>query len=84
MRKKLKVFFAEMEKIFNEGEIELIKNSTEKELSSYHFGIGMRIRNEYLWNETEIYHLFIEKGITHPDDMSRIILQEFYKYLNKK
>jgi len=32
---------------------------------------------------SEIYRLFTENGITHPDDMSGIIIRELYKYLWK-
>lgn len=83
MKEELIKIFNDIERILNKGEIESIKYSTEKELRSYHFGIGMRIRNEYLWSEQKIYHLFIENGGTHPDDMSYIILKEFCKYLNE-
>jgi len=30
-----------------------------------------------------VYRLFTENGITHPDDMSGIIIRELYKYLWK-
>lgn len=47
-----------------------------------HMGIGRWMRNEWgLWSkEGELYKWFKSLGINHPDDMSAIILDSFYRY----
>ena len=51
-----------------------------------HFGTGMSIRNSWkLWAGTsEISKYFRNIGISHPDDMSSIILTSLHRKLNKK
>ena len=49
----------------------------------YSFGLGMWIRNNWgLWGNSDLKKFFIENGVTHPDFSSRIILSEYYNYLN--
>ena len=50
-----------------------------------HFGFGMWIRNNWgLWRNSKLKHYFLERGITHPDDMSSIILTFYHRYLNSE
>jgi len=50
-----------------------------------HFGFGMWIRNNWgLWRNSKLKQYFLAKGITHPDDMSSIILTSYHRYLNNK
>lgn len=45
----------------------------------WHHSIGRHIRNEFgLWMQSELLEWFIERGITHPDDMSSMILKKAY------
>lgn len=48
-----------------------------------HFTFGMWIRNNFgLWEEeTNLKKELISLGITHPDDMSNYIIEEYIKYL---
>ena len=42
----------------------------------------MWIRNNWgLWKGSRLSKFFNEKGIYHPDDMSGIILDSYYRYL---
>lgn len=53
---------------------ELIKEENQPFL---HHGFGMNIRNRYkLWEGGELKDYFIQRGITHPDDMSQVIIEE--------
>jgi predicted Zn-ribbon and HTH transcriptional regulator len=55
-------------------------------VTELHFGTGMGIRNGWeLWKgKNRISRFFKSKGITHPDDMSSIILTSFHRDLNNK
>lgn len=50
---------------------------------SAHFSLGMWIRNNFgLWENSEFYeYLFNKVGLTHPDDMSNYVIEEFIKTL---
>lgn len=66
-------------------EIIQFMNTPEKELSRYHHGLGVWLRNRWgLWQDSELRQFFTKKGVEHPDDMSRIILISFHRHLNKK
>ena len=59
-------------------EVENVKNTTEKELSLFHLGWGMRIRNEYLHGNERLMHNI---GVDHPDDASSIIIKRVWRIL---
>ena len=73
---------------WSEEDKQEFKNKLEKEaVTDLHFGTGQAIRNNWgLWgkgiNRLKLY--FRIKGITHPDDISLIILTSFHRYLNNK
>lgn len=50
------------------------------ELTRWHFGFGSWIRNNILLENSPLYKLFNEVGITQKDDMSSIIIKLFYIY----
>ncbi len=54
------------------------------ELGLYHMSLGLSIRNAWgLWaGDTALAKFFFNKGITHPDDMSGIILDSLWLSLN--
>lgn len=63
------------------------KNNEEHDaVAELHFGTGMGIRNGWgLWKgKNRITRFFKSKGISHPDDMSSIILTSFHRHLNNK
>jgi hypothetical protein len=82
--KNLNDCFLEFDKILDKKRIAEIKNLNEKEFTSNsHFGLGLFIRNNWaLWKGSRLYIFFKEKGITHPDDISGIILKSYYRNLN--
>lgn len=73
---------------WSEKDKQEFKNKPEKEaVTDLHFGTGRAIRNNWgLWgkgiNRLKLY--FRIKGITHPDDISSIILTSFHRHLNNK
>ena len=45
-----------------------------------HFGLGMWMRNNWgLWGGSRLQRYFLDRKVTHPDDMSDQILKTYYK-----
>lgn len=82
--KNLEDCFLELNKLLKTKDIEAIKNLKSKdELNLYHFGLGMWLRNNWgLWGGSRLQQYFFKKGIDHPDNMSGIILDYYYDWLN--
>ncbi len=75
-----------LNKIHNDSIKNEIRNMTENDfIGNSHLGLGMWIRNNWkLWKKSELSTYFNEIGISHPDDMSGIILTSYYRNLNDK
>jgi hypothetical protein len=75
--------FIELDHMLPEGLIAEIRDKTEKDLTEYHFSLGVMLRTIWnLWGETRLAEYFRELEIFHPDDMSMIIITSYYRYLN--
>ena len=75
--------FVELRKILPEKTVEEMKTGTEKDMIQYHHGLGTWLRNNWgLWEGSRLSKWFNEKGIRHPDDMSGIIFDSFWRHLN--
>jgi len=75
-----------LDKKLKKKEIEEIKKLNENELSELHFGLGLHIRNYWL-REKEFEKLkayFHELGLRHYDDISSLIIKNYWYYLNNK
>ena len=52
-------------------------------MSIYHFGLGMWMRNNWgLWAHGPLAAYLEQFGVHHPDDMSGLILDTFWRHLN--
>ncbi len=61
------------------------KMETKKEMIKYHFYLSFWMRNNWgLWRGSRLKEYFISMGITHPDDMSGIILECYYRQLHNQ
>ena len=60
-----------------------IKTLTEDEFSGkYHFGFGMWMRNSWgLWKGSRLSNYFNSIGVYHPDEMTGIIFDSYYRQL---
>ena len=78
--------FIELNKILKPKDVETIKNLKDRnETISYHFGLGMWLRNNWgLWGGSRLQQYFFKKEIKHPDSMSGIILKFYYDWLNEQ
>jgi hypothetical protein len=53
---------------------------SEDDMIQYHFGIGLSIRNGWgLWADSPLATYMRGLGFTHPDDMSGVILNTFWR-----
>ena len=56
----------------------------EENMVHHHFGLGTWLRNNLgLWEDSKLSRYFNSLGITHPDDMTGIILSGYHCYLKK-
>jgi len=83
--KDLNDCFAELKRILSKEQVETMKTGSEEDMIDYHHGLGTWLRNNWgLWGCSRLSRWFNEKGIKHPDDMSGIILDSFWRHLNGK
>lgn len=76
--------FPQIEKLFDETEVKKFIKCNYKNLYIYHFSLGMWIRNNILQKNNDLTQLFIQAGITHIDDMSELMIKQFYIYMKDK
>jgi hypothetical protein len=65
--------------------LQKMKKGTEDDMIEYHFGLGMWLRNNWsLWGGSQLAEWFKTKGVSHPDNMSGVILNSLWRDLNGK
>ncbi len=76
----------ELEKLFPKVELEKIKASEDESvMNPYHLGFGTWLRNNWgLWNGSRLRDYFNEMGIYHPEDMSGILFDTFWRKLHNQ
>lgn len=63
--------------------LDAVARRTEADLAAHHFGLGLWIRNCWgLWSGSPLARYFRDLDITHPDDMSAIVLRSLWRELN--
>ena len=80
---KISELFPILELILRQNDLNDFKNTDKIDLHLYHFGLGLYIRNNLLFENNKLFLIFIENNITNKDDMSSYIIESFHKYLNK-
>lgn len=77
--------FVELDKMLSLSLRNEMKDSTQEYMLTYHFSLGMWLRNNWgLWGGSRLSDFFYSIGIYHPDDMSGIILDSYWRYLNSQ
>lgn len=77
--------FSTLDSLLSPEDIQTMKAGTEDDMIQYHFGLGMWMRNNCgLWGGSRLAKWFNGIGINHPDDMSGIILDSNWRYLNSR
>jgi hypothetical protein len=61
------------------------KTAEESEVGGYNGSIGIWLRNSWgLWNGGPLRDHFRSLGLSHPDDMSALVLITFWRHLNER
>ncbi len=85
--KNLDECMAKLDLMLNDADKDTIRSMNEHDfaISQHQFGLGLHIRNYWgLWGQKELYHFFDSLGVTHPDNMSGIILVSYHRHLSNK
>jgi hypothetical protein len=62
-----------------------VMKASESDMIQYHFGLGQWMRNYWgLWKGLRLAQYFEQLGIHHPDDMSGIILDSYWRKIHGK
>jgi hypothetical protein len=75
--------FVELDKLLPEVDKKEMQALPQRDgMSGYHMGLGMWMRNNWgLWGGSRLQKYFTDRGVTHPDDMSTVILYHYYDWL---
>lgn len=78
--------FVELDKKLSEvDKKEMQAKSKRDDMILYHLGLGTWMRNNWgLWGGSRLSKYFNDKGVTHPEGMSSIILYHYHDWLNDK
>ena len=76
--------FKQLEQNIPHDELVKFSDMDYRNISQCHFGLGLYIRNEFLTEDSELYNFFIRCGVMGKDDMSSILVRNFYLYENEK
>jgi hypothetical protein len=84
--KNLGECFLELDRLTSEiDKKEMQAQPKRDDMIHYHITLGMWMRNNWkLWGGSRLQKYFTDKGITHPDEMSSIILYHYHDWLNGK
>lgn len=73
----------ELDRAMPNSEKRAIRELFRVELIHLHFGLGLTLRNNWgLWHESRLARYFESNGVSHPDDMSAIILAAYFEHLH--
>lgn len=78
--------FEQLDKMVSDSEdSDWFKSADEDDaITQSHHGLGRWIRNNWgLWSkDSNLYNYLSNLGLTHPDDMSSVILTSYHRHLN--
>jgi len=82
--KHIEECFVELNKLLKPETVDGIKKlKSRDETSNYHMGLGLWLRNNWgLWGGSRLQVYLTNKDLNHPDDMSGLILEYYYDWLN--
>lgn len=74
---------AELDKLLPQVVREEMRTLPDREdMIEYHFGLGTALRNSWgLWGGSRLQKYFIDRGVSHPDSMSGVILDHYFDWL---
>ncbi len=76
--------FVELDRLLKDVDKKEMQSLTKRDdMIKYHMGLGMWMRNNWgLWGGSRLQKYFTDKGVTHPDDMSSVVLFYYHDWLN--
>lgn len=75
----------ELNRMLPHGLIEEMRAGSQWQMLRYHLSVGMWIRNNWgLWQGSRLQDYFTSRGVFHPDDMSSIILNSYWQWLQSQ
>lgn len=79
----LREAYENFNKMLSKKNKEYIKTCSEEDFMHMHLGLGLWIRNNWIYPANDrIAKVFADKGITDSDDISRYIIRGYNLYLN--
>jgi len=84
--KNLEDSFIQLDKLLSDEDKQTIQQlNNRKETIQFHHSLGMWLRNNWgLWSGSRLQKYMLDRGINHPDEMSAIILEFYYDWLNRQ
>lgn len=78
--------FVELDKLLSEVDKKEMQVLPKRDdMIRYHLGLGMWMRNNWgLWSGSRLQKYFNDRGVTHPDEMSSVVLYYYHDWLNGK
>ena len=78
--------FEQLSLFLTSEDIEELRNSEFEELYQYHFGLGLWIRNNWIYPapDSRLMKMFFSAGFRHPDSISSFIVEAYHYYLNNE
>ncbi len=78
--------FIELDKLLSEVDKNEMKSLPKRDdMIRYHMGLGMWMRNNWrLWGGSRLQKYFTDRKISHPDNMSSVILFYYHDWLTSK
>ncbi len=82
--KNIQDCFTSLDSLLSQKDIDFIKSLPNKEETiQFHLGLGMWLRNNWgLWGGSRLQLYFFDKNVNQPDEMSSLILEYYYDWLN--
>ncbi|MCL2671775.1 MAG: hypothetical protein FWF10_07050 [Clostridiales bacterium] len=75
--------YAALDALLDDAFKEALRDADPNELYVYHFGLGMWIRNNWIYpSENRITKVFVDAGFEEADGMSSAIIRGYHYYLN--
>lgn len=82
---ELQACWQRLDSLFTAEDLGRITSEPESYMNNYHFSVGLTIRNNWIrQGDGKLHSYFNNLGITHPDDMSSIILNTYWCYKNSQ
>jgi hypothetical protein len=73
----------ELDRAMPNSEQRAMRQLFRVQLSDFHFGLGLTLRNNWgLSHESRLARYFESNGVSHPDDMSAIIVAAYFEHLH--